>query len=190
MKNEKTKKGLWKSWALLAGVLLIAAVLLLIFPDRQTAARNTIWQYFREMIAILPAVMVLMGLFSVFVTKEQVVRYLGKASGIKGLLIAILLGSLPTGPLYVAFPLAAVLLKKGARISSIVIFLSAWACIKIPQELVELQFLGLEFMALRLILTIVFVILMGVSVEKLMTLGGRGKTGGTRGGGQHELESI
>ncbi|OGP55266.1 MAG: hypothetical protein A2162_08530 [Deltaproteobacteria bacterium RBG_13_52_11b] len=57
---------------------------LLIFPDRQTADRITIWEYFREMIAILPAVMILMGLFSVFVSKEQVVRYLGKASGIKG----------------------------------------------------------------------------------------------------------
>jgi len=190
MKAVKTKKGLWQSWAVLAGVLAVAAVLLMLFPDRKAAALTTIWEYFREMIAILPAVMVLMGLFSVFVSKEQVVKYLGKASGIKGFLIAILLGSLPTGPLYVAFPLAAILLKKGARIASIVIFLSAWACIKIPQELVELQFLGLEFMALRLVLTILFVILMGVSVEKLMKLGGRSKTGGTMGRGKHEPESI
>jgi uncharacterized membrane protein YraQ (UPF0718 family) len=189
MKNEgrKSKKtDLLKSWAALAGVLAAAAGLLLIFPDRQQAAAATAWGYLREMIAILPAVMVIMGLFAVFVSKEQVGRYLGKASGIKGFLLAILLGSLPTGPLYVAFPLAAALLKKGARVSSIVIFLSAWACIKIPQELVELQFLGLEFMALRLVLTIVFVVLMGFSVEKLMGTGGGNKTGATVGGENHE----
>jgi uncharacterized membrane protein YraQ (UPF0718 family) len=45
--------------------------------------------------------------------------------------------------------------------------LSAWACIKIPQELVELQFLGLKFMTLRLSLTIIFVILMGLIAEKI-----------------------
>ena len=185
--NEKTKKkGLLKSWAMLAAVMAAAAALLLVFPDRQAAATATAWGYLLEMIAILPAVMILMGLFAVFVSQEQVVRYLGRASGIKGFLVAILLGSLPTGPLYVAFPLAAALLKKGARVSNIVIFLSAWACIKIPQELVELQFLGIEFMASRLILTIVFVILMGVLVEKLMTLGSRSQTGGTIGGENHE----
>jgi len=34
--------------------------------------------------------------------------------------------------------------------------------------MVELQFLGIEFMFLRLILTIVFVIVMGVIIEKLI----------------------
>ncbi len=112
--------------------------------------------------------MVIMGLFSVWVSKETVVKYLGKTSGIKGIFLAIFFGALPTGPLYVAFPVAAVLIKKGAKISNIIIFLSAWACIKIPQEMVELKFLGLKFMALRLILTIIFVIIMGLSVEKII----------------------
>ncbi|MBC8472050.1 MAG: hypothetical protein H8D56_21540 [Planctomycetes bacterium] len=83
-------------------------------------------------------------------------------------LLAVFFGTLPTGPLYVAFPLAVALRSKGASISNIVIFLSAWACIKIPQELVELQFLGIEFMAARLILTIIFVALMGIFIEKLI----------------------
>ena len=112
--------------------------------------------------------MVIMGLFSVFVSKELVVKYLGKTSGIKGILLAIFFGALPTGPLYVAFPLAVALRSKGASISNIVIFLSAWACIKIPQELVELQFLGIKFMAVRLILTLIFVVIMGMFIEKII----------------------
>jgi uncharacterized membrane protein YraQ (UPF0718 family) len=164
------KGELLKPWASLAGIVALAAALMLIFPDRRAAAAATTWDYLREMVLILPAVMVMMGLFSASVTREQVSRYLAAASGIKGLLLAVLLGSLPAGPLSVAFPMAAALLKKGASVSSIMVFLSAWACIKIPQEMVEIQFLGLKFMALRLLLTIAFVIPMGILIERLVVV--------------------
>jgi uncharacterized membrane protein YraQ (UPF0718 family) len=168
MKKQKQIKGLVRDWFLLGIILVIAFILLSIFPDRREEVTTTSWEFFIQMIWILPAVMVLMGLFAVWVSKEMVIKYLGKASGIKGISLAIILGALPTGPLYVGFPIAAALIRKGARISNIIIFLSAWACIKIPQEMVELQFLGLNFMASRLILTIIFVTLMGVSVERII----------------------
>jgi len=166
--KKKMRRDIIRGYVIFAIALVIAVILLLVFPDKQDAATTTAWNYFLEMVFILPAVMVIMGLFSMFVSKEQVVKYMGKTSGIKGILLAIFFGALPTGPLYVAFPLALALLKKGARVSNIVIFLSAWACIKIPQELVELQFLGLKFMAARLILTIIFVALMGIFIERLI----------------------
>ena len=81
---------------------------------------------------------------------------------------AIFFGALSTGPLYIAFPLAAALIKKGARVSNVVVFVSAWACIKIPQELVELQFLGFTFMGTRLFLTVFSVIFMGLLIERLV----------------------
>jgi len=165
-KQVKNKKSL--NLILLGISLAIAVILLLIFPDKQTVVTRTAWNFLVEMLQILPAVMVLMGLFAIFVPNKLIVKYLGSSSGIKGVLLALLIGALPTGPLYVAFPMASALLKKGARISNIIIFLSAWACIKIPQELMELQFLGAYFMALRLSLTILFVIAMGAIIEKIM----------------------
>lgn len=128
-------------------------------------------EFLAEMLLILPAVMVLMGLFSVWVPKETVVKYLGKTAGIKGIFLAIIFGALPTGPLYIAFPMAGALVRKGARVSNVIIFLSAWACIKIPQEMVELQFLGTKFMAARLILTVIFVIIMGLLIERIVGCG-------------------
>ncbi|ACR79849.1 permease [Kosmotoga olearia] len=166
--KEKQKKEIMRDLIFLGITLVTAIILLSIFPDKREAVITTSWNFLIEMILILPAVMVLMGLFAVFVPKEMVVKYLGKSSGIKGIFISIFMGALPTGPLYVAFPMASALLKKGARISNIIIFLSAWACIKIPQELVELQFLGPKFMAMRLSLTIIFVILMGVFIEQII----------------------
>jgi len=166
--RKKARKEMARGYILLAATLVAAALILRIFPDKVTAATAATRSYFLEMVTILPAVMIIMGLFSVFVSRELVVKYMGKASGIRGIAVAIFFGALPTGPLYLAFPLAAALRSKGASISNIVVFLSAWACIKIPQELIELQFLGVKFMAARLILTIIFVAIMGVFIEKVI----------------------
>ncbi|RLF44338.1 MAG: hypothetical protein DRN29_08635 [Thermoplasmata archaeon] len=168
MKGVKQKQEMTRDLIILGIILIIMLALLSVFPDKKEIVFSTSWDFFIEMILILPAVMVILGLFAVWVPKDIVVKHLGKASGIKGIFLAIILGALPTGPLYVAFPMAAALLEKGAKISNIIIFLSAWACIKIPQEMVELQFLGVKFMFLRLILTIIFVIIMGLFIEKVM----------------------
>jgi len=168
MKKLVKNSGSIRDAIFLAVAFIIAIILLSIFPDKQEAVTAASWEFFIEMVWVLPGVMILMGLFMVWIPKEMVEKYLGKTSGIKGFSLSILFGALPTGPLYVAFPLAASLIKKGARISNIIIFLSAWACIKIPQEMVELQFLGPRFMAARLVLTIVFVVIMGISIERII----------------------
>lgn len=166
--NQKQKTGMIRDTIFLTAVVAVTLILVSIFPEKQEDVAVNAWQYFLDMIFILPAVMVLMGLFTVWVSRDMVVKYLGKSSGVKGIALSILFGSLPTGPLYAAFPLASSLIDKGARISSIIIFLSAWACIKLPQELVELQFLGPEFMLTRLVLTVVFISLMGFLIERLI----------------------
>jgi len=172
MKNEKIKqkKALVRDYIIMGAIIVVAAILLFIFPGRSASVLNVSKNYFFELIIILPALMIIIGLFSVWVPKEFVVKHMGKSSGIKGMAISFVLGMLPTGPLYIAFPLAVALLKKGAKISNIIIFISAWACIKLPQELVEIQFLGIKFTLLRLGLTIIFVVLMGFIIEKLIEL--------------------
>jgi len=164
----KQRKDLTRDLTFLGFVSIVAIVLLSIFPGRRAAVITTSWEFLVEMISILPAVMVLIGIFAVFVPKDLVVRYLGKDAGIRGIFLAIIMGALPTGPLYIAFPIASALLKKGARISNIVVFLSAWSCIKIPQELVELEFLGFRFMLARLTLTVIFVIVMSLAIERIV----------------------
>ncbi len=162
----KKDKNPLKSFLFTALAAAAAVVLLILFPDNRTPALNASWSFFIELVEILPGVMILMGLFTVWVKNETVIKYLGHSSGIRGIVLAFFLGMIPTGPLYVAFPMAASLLQKGARVANIIIFLSAWACIKIPQELVEMRFLGVRFMALRLSFTIIMVLAMGLFIEK------------------------
>lgn len=75
--------------------------------------------------SILPAIMVLIGIFSIWVSKEIVMKYLGRHSGWKGGALAILFGARPTEPLYVVYPIAAALKSKGASVSNVIVFLTA-----------------------------------------------------------------
>ena len=163
--NKKNDK---KSFSLLIAVILMTALILVFVPEKSSLIMKTSFDYFKQMAMIFPAILVLMGLFTVWTSKEFVMNHLGNNSGLKGILISFIFGAIPTGPIFVAFPMAQALHKKGASYTNIVIFLSAWACIKIPQEFVEMQFLGIKFMLVRLGMTIIFVTIMGIIINKLM----------------------
>ncbi len=150
---------------LLAIVYLILMVWL---PGTGQRVVATTFSYAKEMALIMPAVFVLMGLIEVWIPGDKIQKWLGANSGVKGIVISFLLGTLPTGPLYVAFPLAASLLKKGASITNTVIFLGSWAALKIPQLLVEIKFLGEVFTIVRFILTLITIIIMGIVMDLLL----------------------
>ena len=137
-------------------------------PD--TAARSSLvtWEYFIEMAFILPAVFILMGLMEIWIPKDRIQKWLGSGSGIKGAALSVVLGTLPTGPLYVAFPMTASLIRKGASITNMVIFLGSWAALKIPQLMVEIKFLGIEFTLLRFALTLSALLLVGLLMEAIL----------------------
>lgn len=167
--SEKSwrKKIRW-DWVFLLATIPAFVVLVILFRgNKGSKATHVSWEYFKEMAIILPAVLVIMGLVTVWVEKDLIVRFLGEGSGMKGIVLSFILGSIPMGPLYIAFPLAYVLLKKGARVANIVIFLSAWACIKLPIEIVEFQFMGWKFALARYLATLVVVVVMSLAVEKL-----------------------
>lgn len=53
------------------------------------------------------------------------------------------------------------MLKKGASITNIVIILSSWGVIKIPMLANEVKFLGIKFMGIRWVLTVISIFTMG-----------------------------
>ncbi|WP_285571911.1 permease [Geothrix limicola] len=120
-----------------------------------------------EVLAIVPAVLILIGLFDVWVPKEVVERGLGPASGLRGILFAILLGTGAAGPIYAAFPIGLSLREKGARTANLVIFLGVWATIKLPMLMMESAFLGTRFAMLRLAITLPGIIMCGFVMEFL-----------------------
>ncbi|MDF2519541.1 MAG: permease [Clostridia bacterium] len=123
----------------------------------------------KEMLLTLPPVFILLGLLDIWVPREAMVKYMGDKSGMKGIVLSILLGSAAAGPLYGAFPIAAVFMKKGVRFSNIVIFLGAWSTTKIPMLLFESSSLGLRFAVTRLLIDIPGIIIIAYLISALMS---------------------
>ena len=122
-----------------------------------------------EMMLIIPPIFVLLGLLDVWVPRETMIRYMGEGSGLKGILLSIFIGSAAAGPLYGAFPVAAVFMKKGVKFSNILIFLGAWSTTKIPMFLFEIGSLGARFAITRLLIDIPGIIIIAYFINRMLS---------------------
>lgn len=150
-------------------LLLAAGVVAgMVLPELgKTALDNTLGS-FKEMLSVLPPIFILLGLLDVWVDRATMMKYTGKGSGFKGVLIAFLLGSAAAGPLYAAFPFAVVMLKKGSSLMNVLIFIGAWSTTKIPLLAFEASSMGLKFTMVRLALSIVGIPLIAFLTEKAL----------------------
>lgn len=119
----------------------------------------------RTMLLVVPPIFLLLGLLDVWVPRETMMRFMGPGSGIRGTLLAFALGSAAAGPLYGAFPVAAVLMKKGAGFTNILIFIGAWSTTKIPMLVFESQALGYRFALSRLAADVVGIVIMALALK-------------------------
>lgn len=115
--------------------------------------------FFFEMVKVLPFAFILIGLFEVWVKKEDVEKHLGKDAGFLCYIWVILLAGTTVGGVYVAFPVAYSLFKKGARLSVIFTYIGASAICRIPMTIFEASFMGVKFTAIRLLVSLPLVIL-------------------------------
>ena len=151
--------------------LLLMAVnlgILAIYPAIGQKSFSITWNNALEMIAVLPPIFVLLGLLDVWVDRGIMIKLMGEKSGFIGIIIAFFLGSAAAGPLYAAFPVAGVLLKKGSKLSNVLIFIGAWSTTKIPMLLFEASSMGWKFMITRFLINLPGILLIAYVTEKLM----------------------
>lgn len=154
------------------GFIVVAGVFtvfLLIFPGYRAKSFSMIVLQTKTMLLVIPPIFVLLGLFDVWVPREKMMRFMGPGSGVKGGVLAFLLGSFAAGPLYGAFPVAAVLMKKGASFSNILIFIGAWSTTKIPMLLFEISALGPRFALSRLAIDIAGIIIIAFAIKRSLS---------------------
>jgi uncharacterized membrane protein YraQ (UPF0718 family) len=150
-------------------VMGLVFVLFIVFsPAWRGKALQTMAYQTKTMLLVIPPIFILLGLLDVWVPREKMIRYMGKNSGAKGSVLAFLLGSFAAGPLYGAFPVAAVLMKKGASFFNILIFIGAWSTTKIPMLLFEMSALGKRFALSRLAIDIVGIIIIARTMQALL----------------------
>ncbi|MFP4078715.1 MAG: permease [Candidatus Izemoplasmataceae bacterium] len=143
---------------LLFTLLVLVVITIIDIRLTYTALDNT-WSYVLDMLIIVPPIFILIGLFDVWIERETVIRHMGEESGARGMALAFFLGAFSAGPTVAAFPLAMVMLKKGARYSNVLFFLMVWSSLKIPVVFYQFTQLGFTFaMIINVTMFIVFVL--------------------------------
>lgn len=126
---------------------------------------------------LIVAGMLMGGFAQVLVPHDLVARWLGRDSGVKGLLIATLTGAAtPGGPL-VSFPVVAALATAGADMGALVAYLTAWSALAFNRVLIwELPFMGPEFAAIRVLSALPLPLVGGLIARALVDRFGTGLT--------------
>jgi len=150
--------------------LIVAAVVAVFFLlDNQIGlkALTITGSSFLEMLSVIPPIFILLGLLDVWIPREKIIKHLGEESGLKGIILSFTLGAAAAGPLYGAFPIAAVFMKKGVKFSNVLIFIGAWSTTKIPMFMFEMASLGIGFALLRLAINIPGILIMALILEHI-----------------------
>lgn len=159
-------KAFLKRYKVFLILVILNVVVGAVFPEIGIKSFSLTKQNFVEMIAVIPPIFILLGLLDVWVDRATMVKYTGKGSGLKGVLIALLMGSAAAGPLYAAFPIAGIMLKKGSSLFNVFVFIGAWSTTKIPMLTFEAASLGINFMITRLILSVIGIFVIAAVTEK------------------------
>jgi uncharacterized membrane protein YraQ (UPF0718 family) len=145
-------------------------IITLYFMDKSSGIKafNISLSNTKEMLSLIPPVFVFMGLLDTWIPKETFIRYMGENSGLKGVLTALFLGSAAAGPLYIAFPIAVLLIKKKAKLAYVLFFLGVWSTTKFPLLFYEISYMGAKFTAIQVAVCIPLVLLFSIVIEKIL----------------------
>ena len=163
-KNSSFKRKKFPIFETLTTVALF--IVLVVQPDKGVLVLRKTLSLFLKILPVYASVCLLSSFLSQFVSKETIKKYLGKEAGIKGILIAVALGTLIAGPMWVMFPLFATLLEMGASVG-VVSALIATFYIKTPWIPYAATFLGWKFMGYFCTLILIYAIVFSISMEAI-----------------------
>lgn len=163
------RRQILKRWRLPLVSLLIVLPFAFWKPEFGKKALFLLGENILVVLGILPPVFILLGLFDVWIPRERVAPHMGEDSGVKGTVLSVVLGACSAGPLYIAFPVAEVMIRKGTSLRNIFVFIGAWSTMRIPMILFEIQNLGAVFGLTRYFVSLVGILLMALLMDRVLT---------------------
>ncbi len=154
-------------------VMVIAALVTLvaIYWKSPAAAGRGLSATGSLILEILPrmlAAFTLAGLIQAIVPQELIVQWMGHGSGMRGILIGMMLGSVTPGGPMTHFPIIASLFKVGVGIGPLISYLTAWSLFGMQRIIMwEIPFLGPKVVLVRVAVSCFFPFLAGWLCEIL-----------------------
>jgi len=149
---------------LIWGVTLALGLVAVFRPGRlHVQGLRIAWTYFYDLVPRLIAAILVSGFFSVIVPTDLVPANIGKESGMKGVLIASLVGGFTPGGPIICFPIVVILYKAGAGVAPLIAFITAWSVFAFHRIVMyEIPVMGARFALLRLVSSLVLPPLAGI----------------------------
>ena len=151
-------------------IVTISVVLISFFLDREktfTGLKKGLSMF----VSILPEllnILILVSIVLYLIPQSMLIRWLGRDSGMTGMSIAALTGSISLIPGFIAYPLAAILLKSGVSYSVLAVFITTLMMVGIVTLPLEAKYYGLKTALLRNGLSFLGALLIGILVGVFM----------------------
>ena len=126
------------------------------------------WKSFESIMPQFLPVIIIIGLALAILSPETISMLLGTRSGIVGVLAAAVIGSITLIPGFVAFPLAAALLKNGAGYMQIAAFVSTLMMVGIVTIPMEIKTFGKKVTILRNMSAFVFSLIAALVIGEVL----------------------
>lgn len=135
-------------------ILYVLAVVLLIISfvkDRKKTKMGVKkgWMAFKKILPILIPLFLIVGILLTIINPDLIKLALGEDSGVIGVLIGLLVGSIAFMPPFVTYPLGVELLEKGAGYPQVAAFVTTLMAVGIVYFTAEKKFFGTKSTVLR-----------------------------------------
>jgi len=164
--QRKTSKSGIGAWLFLIIVLLIYGVIALIDFELISVAIADFIKLLDKMLSVLIIVFILIFIINLLLEPSWIKKYLGRRSGIKGWITAIVGGILSTGPIYAWYALLRDLRQKGMKSSLIAVFLYSRA-VKLPLLPLLVHYFGMMYTIVLVSYLIIFSVISGLVMKKI-----------------------
>lgn len=151
-------------------IVAVASLIFSFFKDKKKT-RMALKKSLKSIENILPAMLVILmviGVTMAWISPEVISSLIGENSGILGVLIASVLGSITLIPGFIAFPLASNLLKLNAGYTQIAAFISTLMMVGIITFPMEKKFLGEGLALKRNLAALIYSVLIAFVIGGLM----------------------
>jgi len=159
--QSRKKKKVTGGWLFLGVMLLIYSTTALIDFSLARQSLRFFVEVFIQIVPVLALVFFLMVLVNLILTPERTRNYLGKTSGLKGWLLAMIGGIFSTGPIYTWYILLGELKQQGMKTPLVAVFLYSRA-VKLPLLPLLVHYFGMSYTLILSFYLVVFSIVSGM----------------------------
>ncbi|MCJ7788928.1 MAG: permease [Candidatus Atribacteria bacterium] len=132
---------------------LLAVIFLIVSYKRDKKktkmALKKAWKSFENILPQILTILAFIGMVLALLSPDVISHLLGQKAGWQGMIIASIIGSITLMPAFIAFPIAAMLLKNGAGFAQIAVFVSTLTMVGIVTLPLEIKFFGKKISIMR-----------------------------------------